>query len=139
MRDYESIREEWIHLRKIPSTKKVEVDFVKQATLGLIVDKVDKMRKSAGKGVYDDYVAAAIKSEYKQTIDALNQGVECQIQVDVLEALMPKALSPEETSGTIIAIIAKYEKPNMGTIMKDLKDIEGIDMKIASKLVKELL
>lgn len=139
MRDYKDIRDEWIHLRKIKSADKTEVDFVKQATLGLIIDKTDKMLKSAGKGVCDDYIASAIKSEYKQTMDALQQGVECQIQVDILEALMPKTLSEEETSGTIIAIIARYEKPNKGMIMKDLKQVPNINMKLASKMVKELL
>jgi len=139
MRDYKSIRDEWIHIRKIPNEDKMEADYVKQATLGLIVNKVDTMLKSAGKGNHDDYVAQAVKSEYKQTIDALSQGVDCQIQVDVLEALMPQTLSEEETSGTILAIIARYDKPNMGMIMKDLKAVEGVDMKLASKMVKELL
>jgi len=139
MRDYQSIREEWIHIRKIPSTNKHEVDFIKQAVLGLIVNKTSNMLKDAGKGNHDDYVAQAVKSEYKQTIDALSQGVDCQIQVDILEALMPKTLSAEETSGTIIAIIARYDNPNMGLVMKELKAIEGLDMKMASKMVKELI
>ena len=139
MRDYKSIRSEWVYLRKIKSTDKIEVDFVKQAILGLIIDKTDKMFKSARKGNYDDYIADAIKSEYKQTIDALKQGVACQIQIGILEALMPKTLSEDETSELIISMIAKYDNPNMGMIMKDLKQVDSIDMQLASKLVKELL
>jgi len=139
MRTYKDIREEWIHLRKIKGVDKLEVDYIKQATLGLIIDKVDKILKKEGNGQHDDYLMSAIKSELKQTKDALSQGVDCQIQIDILESLLPQSLSIEETTGTIIAIIARYDNPNMGIIMKELKGINNIDMKIASKLVKELL
>jgi len=139
MRTYKDIREEWIHIRKIKGVDKLEVDFIKQATLGLIIDKVDKIFKKEGKGQHDDYLMSAIKSELKQTKDALRQGVECQTQVDILESLLPQLLSAEETTGAIIAIIARYTNPNMGSVMKELKGLDNIDMKIASKLVKDLI
>jgi len=139
MRDYKDLRDEWIHLRKIPGIEKHEVDFIKQAVFGLIIDKIGKLAKKDNSSELDKYVEQAVKSEYKQTIDSLKQGVDCQHQVDILEALLPKTLSEEETSGTIIAIIARYENPNMGLVMKELKSMDNIDMKIASKWVKELL
>ena len=137
--DYESIRDEWIHLRKIPFSKKAQIDFVKQAVLGLIVAKTYNLAKDQNASNLDDYLHQAIKSELKQTKDALAQGVDCQQQVDVLEALLPEMLSPEETSGLIITIASKYTNPNMGQIMRELKEIPNVDMKIASVMVKELL
>lgn len=138
-RDYKSIRDEWIHLRKIKKDEKAEVDYIKQAVLGLIVDKIAKLAKADNSEEYDKYTQQAIKSELKQTQDSLKQGVDCQNQIGILEALLPQMLSEEETTKTILAIIARYKKPNVGLIMKDLKSIKNIDMKLASKLVKELL
>ena len=139
MRDYKSIRDEWIHLRKIKKEEKEEIDYIKQSVLGLIVDKINKLAKADNSNEYDKYTQQAIKSELKQTRDSLKQGVDCQKQVDILEALLPPMLSEKEMTDIILTIISKYEKPNIGMIMKDLKSIENIDMKIASKLVKELL
>ena len=139
MRDYQSIREEWMHLRKIPKTDKLVIDYKKQNVLEMVVDKVLKAAKDKKSEDFDSFVQAAVKSELKQFEDAHSQGVDCQTEIDILSALMPDTLSEEEISGTVIAIIARYENPNMGLVMKDLKEIEGIDMKIASKYVKELL
>jgi len=139
MRDYQSIREEWIQLRKIPKQDKLEIDFIKQAVIGLIIDKTTKLAKADSSVDYNKYLLQSIKSEHKQTLEAIKQGVDAQKQLDVLEALLPQSLSEEETTAIILDILTQYEKPNMGLVMKELKKIDNVDMKIASKLVKELI
>ena len=139
MKSYKDLRDEWIHLRKIKKVDKLDIDYIKQGVLGLVIDKIDKFAKKANSDNKDEHVQQAIKSELKQTLDAQKGGVQCQHEVDILTALLPQVLTQEETTGIIIAILARYEKPNMGTVMKELKTFEGIDMSIASKLAKELL
>ncbi len=139
MRDYNSIRDEWIHLRKIQKNKKHEIDYIKQSILGLIVDKTIKLAKADYSADFDKYLLTAIKSEHKQTLDAVKQGVKDKERLSILESLLPNVLSEEETSDAITAVLSKFEKPNMGLVMKELKKIDSIDMKLASKLVKELI
>ena len=137
--DYKSIRDEWIHLRKISKDDRLPIDKVKQVTLELIIDKVLKFAKVDKTEDYDKYVIKSIKSELKQALDAHEQGVENQDTIDILKALLPSELSEEEMTGTIIAIIAKYSEPKMQDIMKDLKTIEGMNMKFASGYVRSIL
>ncbi len=137
--DYKGIEKLWMTQRKIPKADKLVVNYKTQTALELIIDKTKKMAKEKKSEDYEQFVQQAIKSELKQYEDAQSQGVDCLVEIDLLKGMLPETMSEEEISGTVIAIIAKFENPNMGQIMGELKKVEGIDMKIASKYVKELL
>jgi len=139
MRTYKDIREDWIHLRKIRKENKLDIDVIKQGVLGLVIDKTNKLAKKDNSTDMEKYILQAIKSEYKQSTDSLKQGMDCRDAVDILESLLPKTLSEKETKNIIEQEIKKYSNPNMGQIMKELKKIASINMKISSKIVKELL
>ena len=139
---YKELREEWIRLRKMRADEKMVIGIKKQQMYGLVIDKITKAAKEAkveDPKDFDQFTLAAVKSEHKQWLDAKSQGVDCEYEITVLESLLPVALSEEETSGIVIALIARFETPTMKDIMQELKTIEGIDMKIASKWVKELI
>lgn len=137
--DYKSIETRWKEQRKIPKEDKLVVNYKTQTALELIIDKTQKMAKAKKSEDYDQFVQQAIKSELKQYEDAQSQGVDCLVEIALLKEMLPQTLSEEEISGTVIAIIARFENPNMGQVMGELKKVEGMDMKIASKYVKELL
>ncbi len=137
--DYKGIEKLWMTQRKIPKADKLVVNYKTQTALELIIDKTKKMAKEKKSEDYEQFVQQAIKSELKQYEDAQSQGVDCLVEINLLKEMMPKKLGEEEISGMVIAIIARYEKPNMGQVMGELKKIENMDMQIASRYVKELL
>ena len=57
----------------------------------------------------------------------------------LVKNMSPRMMSEAETVAVINSIISDNENANMGQIMGILKKYSNIDMKIASKLVKELL
>ena len=62
--------------------------------------------------------------------------------IGMLEAHLPKALSPEATAAAVQKAIAGSGAAgarDMGQVMGALKQIPGVDMKAASALVKEAL
>ena len=138
MFSYEELRKQWIELRKDKKNLN-EIQIIQMKLFGLIIDKILKQAKSDQSVDYDAYVLKAIKSELKQAQDANSQGVQNLDTIEILKQLLPKELSDEELSGTIIAILAKYETPNIGLVMKDLKKLDGVNMQKASSMVKELI
>ncbi len=57
--------------------------------------------------------------------------------ISLLERYLPKALSEEEIEKAVRTLKEKHG-PNMGAIMKEAKEIPGIDMKKASQILKTL-
>lgn len=134
---YTALREHWINLRK--NKNKSSEDIKKQKLIGLIIDKTVKAAKKNKDENIPKYIFEAIKSEYKQQLDSLNSGVDCQFEVNFLKKQLPKKLPKEETKKVIEKLISELDNPNMGMVMKELKKVSGIDMKIAATMVKELL
>jgi len=134
---YIDLRKEWISLRKSKEDER------KMKLLGLIIDKTLKFAKEDNSDNYDKYVMKAIKSEYKQQLDSLKQGVDSEYEISLLEEKLPKTKSKEETEEIIEKLLLEYESfmhtPDMGSLMKDLRGFNDIDLKMASKLVKEKL
>jgi len=64
MRSYNDIRDEWIHLRKIPKVDKLEIDYIKQAVLWLVIDKADKLAKLDKSDEFDKYIVQASISKH---------------------------------------------------------------------------
>jgi len=134
---YPILRERWIKLRK--NKDKSSEDIILQKLLGLIIDKTAKLAKEDKSENLTKYVDKAIKSEYKQQLDSLSKGVKCETEIKLLEDMLPKTLSEEETVNIILDILARNNKPNMGLVMKELRTIPNLDMKLTSNLVKKLL
>jgi len=134
---FAAMRKQWIDLRK--DKHKTANEVVLQKLLGLIMDKTSKLAKAAKSDSLANYLDAAIKSEYKQQLDSQSKGINCEAEIKFLKDYLPKTLSEEETTEVVNKIISRYENPNMGMIMKELKLVPDIDMKIASSLVKKLL
>jgi len=142
MRTYNDLREEWVHLRKIPKDKKKDIDFKKQEVLGLVIDKTMKEAKLDKSDEYNNYLLKSIKSEYKQCLDAFDKGVKCRDALNILSALLPQTLSEGDTKKAVIDILNVLDKPNFGLVMKAVKQLDNfnkMDMKLVSKLTKELL
>ncbi len=139
MKTYREFRYEWTELRKVKKSDKTDKQIREQSVFEMVIDKTLKYAKEDQSSYFNNYLQKAIKSEYKQFLDADSQGVDCKIELTLLKSLLPQKLSAEETTGTIIAIMARYETPTMQDIMKDLKKIDGIDMKFASQFVKQNL
>jgi uncharacterized protein YqeY len=137
MNKYEKLRNIWITLRK--NKDKSEEDIILQKVIGLIIDKVSKLAKVDKSEDLNKYLDQAIKGEYKQTLDSFSKGVKCETELNILKDMLPKTLSEEETTGIVTAILARSDKPNIGLIMNELRKTPGIDMKLASGLVKKLL
>ena len=107
-----------------------EVDRVKD-TKGtddnVIISVVNKMHKSAEESIvmnsHEDYIDP--KSEYI---------------IKILKEFRPKQLDTEAIRSIVGELISKLgnDKP-VGIFMKELKLIEGMDMKIAANHLKELL
>jgi uncharacterized protein YqeY len=55
----------------------------------------------------------------------------------MLERYLPRALSEEEIEKAVRTLKEKHGS-NMGAIMKEAKEIPGIDMKKASQILKTL-
>jgi len=75
---------------------------------------------------------------YENTQDRIK---ELQNEISVYESFLPKQLSEEELEKIIGLFLGKETNPNMGSVMKHLKEnYSGLyDGKVASNLAKEIL
>jgi len=106
--------------------------------LGLVVDKVEKLAKAENCENKDDFCLKAIKSELKQTSDALHAGLDVELDLQILNELLPAQKSKAEIIEIIETLIDKGVN-NQGLIMRELKQYDDIDMKLASQLARTLL
>ena len=112
-----------------------------------LLSEATMVGKNANRETTDDEAIAVIKKFIKNNSDTMSvitdelvhQSLEAEIKV--LEQFLPKQLTREELCEVIEEIVASLEKPNMGSIMKLLKDGYGgtYDGGMASKLVKDML
>ena len=112
-----------------------------------LLSEATMVGKNANRETTDDEAIAVIKKFIKTNSDTMSvitdelvhQSLEAEIKV--LEQFLPKQLTREELCEVIEEIVASLEKPNMGSIMKLLKDGYGgtYDGGMASKLVKDML
>jgi len=134
---FSAVRKQWIDLRK--NKNKTAHEVLLQKLLGLVMDKTAKLAKADKSDSLAMYLDKAIQSEYKQQLDSLSKGVDCETEIKLLKDFLPKTLTREETTEVVNDIISKYKNPNMGLIMKELKNVPDLDMKLASSIVKEIL
>lgn len=129
-------------LKALPVQKQVETEMKEAMRLGN-KEKRDLLRvvmgefSREGKELSDEQALKVIK---KMHSNAVNLGNEWEKMV--LEFWVPKVLTEDATKRLIERVIYNGGFSGMqdiGKIMGVLKTQEGVDMKLASKLVKEML
>lgn len=71
--------------------------------------------------------------------DRLELAEKEKIDLKIIEKFLPKELSEEETKKIVDELFDKLNTKNIGLIMKELKVHDNINMKMASKLVRDKL
>lgn len=119
-----------------------------KSVLTVLVGEIDRNR--GNKELTDEVVIATIVKMCKsseETIAMLPKDADTAEQkliLDILSKYRPQLKNAKETRDIIMSIIERYDavkigSSNFGIVMKELKSHTGIDMKIASGIVKELM
>ena len=117
----------------------------KSTVLAMLLDAAQKIAKNDGnRETNEKDILAAAKRELKMAHQSLEAGIDVGNAVEILEAFIPKTLSPEETQKIIDTIVADLPEKNpkmMGMVMGTLKKEYGekLNMGVASQMVKEAL
>lgn len=103
-------------------------------------------QEKRGIEITDAYVVGQAKKAIQACEDnlKLKQDEKFQNEIDVLTEYLPKQLTEDQLEGIIKQLIkdqSANEKPSIGSVMKDLKELKGgqFDGKLASKMVREQL
>lgn len=111
--------------------------------LSTLIGEIETKSKNVGKPLSNEDVVALIKKFIKGIEESLvvRQNDTLVVQKELLESYLPKQLSETNLRSVILTIIAKQEKPNVGLVMKSLKEeYSGMyDGAVASKIAKELI
>ena len=117
----------------------------KSTVLAMLLDAAQKIAKNDGnRETNEKDILAAAKRELKMAHQSMEAGIDVGNAVEILEAFIPKTLSPEETQKIIDTIVADLPEKNpkmMGMVMGTLKKEYGekLNMGVASQMVKEAL
>lgn len=87
----------------------------------------------------DEFVIRKLKKDIANLKEFSNPTADEEIQI--LESFLPQQMSEEKLQTVVESIVVAADNPNMGLIMKELKDnYAGLyDGKTASKIAKEVL
>lgn len=118
-------------------------DVTERNTLLMIIDYAQKLAKEKNDLNVDKYLPQAIKKYKKVLNETVNPNpVEVKIVNEIGEMILPKMLNEEETKQVIAEILQncnEISKKCFGKVMGQLKQRQDIDMKLASKILKEIL
>lgn len=135
---YEKIKE----MRMIAMKAKNEVE---KGILTVLLGEVDRVKDI--KGTADDVIVAVVQKMVKNAEETIlmckDKGLDCSESVHliaVLDNFRPKSL-PEIAIRAIVeeAVTRLGKGTPMGKFMGEFKSHEGMDMKIASAILKEVL
>ena len=125
-------------LRKVLMKAKTTDKFGAGILTMILAETLNMAKTDGNRDATETDVTAAVKRVSKMADQSLAAGVVgADKEVEYLKQFAPKALTEEETRAIVGNIIQSVGKGNMGTIMKELKAFQGIDMALASKIVKE--
>jgi uncharacterized protein YqeY len=132
-----------IELQKLRIISKKEGNNEKSNIIMMIIDYSQKLAKEDNNEVNEKYIQKGLKKYIKQVEDSIKNGIESakkemEILKEFSEKILPKELNSNDLENLIKDIIKKVGN-NFGNIMKELKLIEGVNMKKASEIVKNLL
>ena len=122
-----------------------KTDLKKSTILAMLLDAALKLAKNDSNREADEKdILAAAKRELKMAHQSIEAGIDVGNAVEILEAFIPKTLSPEETQIIVNAVVAELHEKNpklMGMVMGTLKKEYGdtLNMGIASQMVKAAL
>lgn len=112
----------------------IENQIVKKNLLRTIIGEFNRI----GKNIPEDKCISIIKKMKENAIEMNNQE-----EIDILSMYLPDIMNENQTKESVKSIMGGkgYTNKDIGIIMKTLKSDFGqkIDMKIASKYVKEFL
>jgi len=119
----------------------------KANVLMMLIDTVEKMAKEKNpkKPEPDLFIVDGLKRYIKQVEDAKKNGMDVENELNYLkelgEDILPKTLNESQLMHIIVEFKNDNPDAKMGQIMGYLKKNFGdeVDMKMASKLVKEVL
>ena len=143
----QKLREDQIHTRKHVN-ELAEYKTVVSLLTTLIGEAAMIGKNDGNRETSDDEVIVVMKKFLKNINETLavrpktpGLDVEKILLTEMIEQYGPKQLSEEDLRGTIIKIIEQDDNPNMGSVMKMLKDVYGgeYDGRMASTLTKEIL
>ena len=115
------------------------------SVLTILLGEVDRVKDT--KGTDDAVIIAVINKMHKSAEESIvmnsHEGYidpKSEYIIKILKEFRPKQLDTEAIRSIVGELISKLgnDKP-VGVFMKELKLIEGMDMKIASNHLKELL
>ena len=121
------------------------VDIKEEITNEIQYKMLQKMKKDRENSIqiYGEAFEKSKSDIAKNNLEtAKNELKTIELFLSELEAEMPQKMDEEETRNFVKDLISKFEeKPNIGIVMKSLKEYKEkqIDMSLASRIVKEEL
>lgn len=126
------LRKEMMLSKKTNPVKSSVLNMLLAETLNIA--KSDKNREPTEKDI-----VTAVKKLTKmaeQSVQANVAGSEAEL--NILKEMQPQGMSRDEVYQHCVTLVGIYGK-DMGNLMRQLKQIDNIDMKVASEIVKELI
>jgi uncharacterized protein YqeY len=126
-------------------------DPVRSKVLNMLIDEAKKVAKEAHREAAEADLLNAARRQVKETENAvalIRQGhgdtSEYEAELVVLRAFLPPALDEAAIAAAVDRVVdalpaEERTKKSMGKIMNALKEIEGMDMKVASALLGKKL
>ena len=82
-------------------------------------------------------VATKFKKNLEQTIVKAGMSDERQLELNILSEFLPSAMTVDEITVLVTSLVDTHGK-DMRTIMPLLKSVDGMDMKVASGILRSL-
>ena len=124
---------------------------IRSSVLKMLIAEAKKMAKEDLREVVESDLLNAARRQVKETENAvglIRQGggdtSQYEAELVILKAFLPPVLDETAISAAVDRVIASLPvadrtKKSMGAIMAQLKEIEGMDMKVASKIIGQKL
>lgn len=125
-----------------------KTDPLRAGVLGMIIDSVQKAIRELDRDETPEDIQKAAKKMYDQTFATIQEykkgnadTTQLENELAILKEFVPESLSPEKIKSEIESILASLDESerNLKNIMPRLKEISGMDMKIAKDIVQNLL
>lgn len=111
--------------------------------LATLIGEIDTKSKNVSRALTNEEIVALIKKFIKGIEESLviRQNDTLVIQKELLENYLPQQLSETNLRSVILTIVAKQDKPNVGLVMKTLKEeyCGMFDGAAANKIAKEII
>ena len=121
---------------------------VRSSMLGMIVDNAKKLAKSQMRDVADDDITVAAKKMKNETLKAIDDYKKgngdyshLENEILILEEFIPKGMTEEQIFAEVDKIVSSLsvEQRLLKNVMPLLKQIPGIDMKVAKAHLDSIL